>query len=163
MMDVGKLDTYEDYSNDDLNLPEHFPDPSGSWYLVVYPIGVKSTVKLKGGGTLLLPESAVDSIDQLMTVGMVVRKGKMAYRWNQYKDPVTGEYHDWCDVGDWVCFGRDSNVRAITFSGKKFWIIPDEGILCRLEHPKMIDPRYDFDEQEITALKRKVLEVNERN
>jgi len=158
--DVGKLDVMETFDNEDFDIPATLPDPSGSWYLVIYPVAVKSVIKSASGINFIMPDSMVESIERLMTVGMVVRKGKMAYKWNQYKDPLTGEYHPWCDVGDWVVFGRDSNVRAVTHQGKKFWILPDEGILYKVNHPNEVDPRYDFDQREIDLLKQKVMEVN---
>lgn len=157
MSDVGKLDTMETYDNDELSLPDTLPDPSGSWYLVVYPVSIKARIKGKTS-SIILPDTVIDSISNLMTVGLVVRKGAMCYKWNQYKDPITGEYHPWCDVGDWVVFGRDSNARAIMHSGKKFWILPDEAILYKVKHPNEVNPMYEFDQREIDAMIAKVKE-----
>lgn len=162
MFDVGKIDVTAEYTNDDLNLPEYLPDPSGSWYIVVYPVPLNNTITGASGIKLYMAESMHDTQEKLMTVGMVVRKGKMAYRWSQYKNPETGKYEDWCDVGDFVVFGRDSNARAVTFSGKKFWIMPDEAILCRCNHPNEVDPRYTFDDEHIAAMRKKAMELNSK-
>lgn len=160
MTDVGKLDMMETYDNDELSLPATIPDPSGSWYLVVYPVSMKAKITAKSGVSFILPDTVLDSAQALMTVGLVVRKGKMCYKWNQYKDPATGEYYSWCDVGDWVVFGRDSNARAVMHSGKKFWILPDEAILYKVKHPNEVNPQYEFDQNEIDAMVAKIKEMN---
>jgi hypothetical protein len=160
MVDVGKIDITATYDNNDLELPPTLPDVSASWYMAIYPVSIKAEIKTSSGMSFVMPETMIDSVEKLMTVGMVVRQGKMCYKWSQYKDPETGKYLKWCDEGDWVVFGRDSNCRAVTHQGKKFWILPDEAILYRVGHPNEIDPRYEFNENEINALKEKVKELN---
>lgn len=137
-MDVGKLDQSSDYANEDMNIPSELPDMGNSCYLLVYPIAIES--KTKSG--IILADTAADSIEKLMTVGKVVAKGKMAYLTPACLNPLTNQYEHLCEVGDWICFSRMSQAYAVTYAGKKFYVLPDLNILFKVPNPEMVDPRY---------------------
>lgn len=159
-MDVGKLDAYTTYDNYELGLPKTLPNLKGSWYILVYPIALKAEVKTQGGLTLYTSESAAESHEQLLTAGLVVRKGPMAYKHDKYKDPDTGEYLPWCDEGDFVVFSRVSYSNTITHEGKKFYVMPDESVLYTVDDIKTVNPMYSYDEQEIEYIRKQIAEFN---
>jgi len=138
MTDVGKMDPGSDYANSDMNIPEDLPILGNSHYLLVWPIEIEA----KTAGGLLLPETAAESIEKLLTVGKVLAKGDMAYITSACLDPRTNEYRHWCEVGDWVVFSRMSQAYAVTHAGRKMWILPDLNILYKISSPTQVDPRY---------------------
>ncbi len=138
MSDVGKIDYSTDFANYDIELPEDLPIVGNSHYLLVYPIAFEAQTQ----GGLMLPDTVVDSVEKLTTVGLVVAKGAMCYKTAMCQDPDTKQYLHWCEVGDWVLFSRMSQAYSIAHAGKKFWILPDTNILCKISDPKYVNPNY---------------------
>jgi hypothetical protein len=136
-MDVGKLDTYVAYDNEDLGLPKTLPNMSNSWYLLVYPIGIKAEFKTKSGFSLLLPDDTA-----------------------KFKDPATGEYLPWCKAGDFAVFSRGSMAYTVVHEGKRFYVMPDDAIMYTVDDLTQIDPRYSYDPKEIEHIKHQVKVVN---
>lgn len=156
-MDVGQLDTTQQFANADLQLPESLPKLNGSWFMLVYPIDLEASIKTKSGATFYLPDSAAEANNALLTAGIVVKQGALCYKHNKYKDPVTGEFLPWCKVGDYVVYSRTAFGNSVVHAGKKFFIIPDDGILYTVESPKEVDSKFNFDEEAFKALKNEVI------
>lgn len=159
-MDVGKIDPYTTFDNEELGLPKTLPNLKGSWYILVYPISLKAEVKTSSGFTLYTSEQAAESHEQLLTAGIVVRQGPMAYRHAKYKDPETGEYLPWCHNGDFVVFSRTSYSTSVIHEGKKFYVMPDESVLYTVDDIRTVNPMYSYDEKEIQHIRKQIEELN---
>lgn len=160
-MDAGKLDDYTTFDNEDLGLPKSLPILKGSWYILVYPISLKSEVKTKTGITFHLSERDAESHENLITAGFVVSKGPMAYKHPKYKDPDTDEYLPWCEEGDIVVFSRQSYSNTVIHEGKKFYVMPDESVLYVVNHPSEINPMYSYNDEEIQNIRKQINDLKE--
>lgn len=162
-MDVGKLDNYTTFDNVDLGLPKTIPNLKGSWYILVYPVSLKTQVKTSSGFSFDVSENVAESHEQLLTAGIVVSKGPLAYKHSKYKDPDTQEYLPWCDEGDFIVFSRGSLAYTVTHEGKKFYVMPDEAILYTVGHPSEINPMYSYDDEEISHIRKQIAALKETN
>ncbi len=151
-MDVGKIDLSTTYDNEGLILPKSLPIFKGGWYLLVYPISIKNT----SSSGLIMPTEATKAAQELLTCGLVVKKGPLAYKQKQWMDPATGEYMDLCDAGDWVVFSRAAHAYTVVHEGVKFWVMPDDAILYTVGHPNQLDPRYQYDALDIESFKEQL-------
>lgn len=156
-MDVGQLDPTQQYGNSDLQLPKSLPKLNGSWFMLVYPIELNASLKLSNGVTLLLPDDVAAANEALLTAGIVVKQGALCYKHAKYKDPQTGKYLPWCNVGDYVVYSRTAFGNSVIHDGRKFFVIPDDGILYTVNSPKEVDPKYQYDEEAFDRLKKEVL------
>lgn len=151
-MDVGKLDVGTTFDNEDLGLPKTLPQLCGGWNVLVYPIALKT--QLKSG--LFISESTADTHSQLLTVGIVVKMGPLAYKHGKFKDPTDGEYKALCKEGDFVVFSRAAWSATRSHEGKKFYLIPDENIDYRIGHPAEANSMYSYDDNEINFIKQQI-------
>lgn len=158
-MDVGQLDTTKQFANADLQLPESLPKLNGSWFMLVYPIELEASITTKGGLTLLLPDDAAAANEALLTAGIVVKQGALCYKHSKYKDPITGDYLPWCEVGDYVVYSRTAFGHSVVHNGRKFFVLPDDGILYTVKSPKDIDPKFQYNEESFQKLKQEVLNI----
>ena len=158
-MDVGQLDTTKQFANADLQLPESLPKLNGSWFMLVYPIELEASITTKGGITLLLPDDAAAANEALLTAGIVVKQGALCYKHSKYKDPITGDYLPWCEVGDYVVYSRTAFGHSVVHNGRKFFVLPDDGILYTVKSPKDIDPKFQYNEEAFQKLKQEVLNL----
>ena len=158
-MDVGQLDTTKQFANADLQLPESLPKLNGSWFMLVYPIELEASITTKGGLTLLLPDDAAAANEALLTAGIVVKQGALCYKHSKYKDPITGDYLPWCEVGDYVVYSRTAFGHSVVHNGRKFFVRPDDGILYTVKSPKDIDPKFQYNEEAFQKLKQEVLNL----
>lgn len=102
--------------------------------ILIRPVSIKS--KTKGG--ILLPDSTIDDMAYLTTVGRVVATGELAYK-DKDKFP-TGP---WCEVGDYVCYGKHTGVKMI-YKGIKLLLLFDDQIMLKVESPKDLDPTFNL-------------------
>lgn len=156
-MDAGQLNITEQFGNTDLVLPETLPKLNGSWFMLVYPIDLDASIKTKSGATILLPDSVSETNNALLTAGIVVKQGALCYKHAKYKDPETGEYLPWCKVGDYVVFSRTAFSNTVFHGGKKFYILPDDGVLYTVNSPKEVDSKFSYDEESFNKLKSEVI------
>ena len=156
-MESGQLDVSQQYGNSDLQLPSSLPKLNGSWFMLVFPIELDARIKTKTGGSIFLPDSASDANNALLTAGIVVKQGALCYKHSKYKDPVSGEFLPWCNVGDYVVYSRTSFGNTVIHGNKKFYLIPDDGILYTVGSPKEIDSKFSYDEEQFVNLKKEVL------
>lgn len=158
--DAGQLDIGTTFDNEVLQLPEKLPIFKGGYNLLVFPIGIKSVIKGAGGTKFILPESTVDNYQQLITAGIVVKQGPLAFKHHKFQDPDTNEYFPICEPGDFVVFSRASFAQTINHGGARFYILPDDSVLYTIDHIKDLDPKYDYDDEEIESLKKQIVEIN---
>lgn len=156
MTDVGKLDPGLAFDNEVLGLPNSLPKLNGSWYLLVYPLAIKAQMKTNSGLSILLPESVAESHNNLLTVGLVVDMGDLAYKAHKYYDPDTESFKPWCKVGDFVVFSRVSYSNAVIHGGRKFYVMPDESVLYVVDDPADVNPMYTFDTDELDKIQAQI-------
>ena len=90
--------------------PNVLPELPG-YHILVRPVSIKE--KTKGG--ILLPDSTRDDMAYLTTVGEVVALGDLAYH-----DMEKFAKGPWCEVGDYVCYGKHSGQSRCNRSGDEF-------------------------------------------
>lgn len=154
MSDVGKIDLSTTYDNDGLFVPKSLPIFKSGWYLLVYPISIKS----KNSKGLVMPTEATKAAEELLTCGLVVKKGPLAYRHRQWLGEDDTHLH-MCDEGDWVVFSRTSHAYTVVHEGVKFWVMPDDAILYTIEHPSQLDPRYEYGAPDIESFRAKLKDI----
>lgn len=162
-MEVQKLDVGMSFDNSELDLPKSLPNVCNSWYVLVYPIALKASIKDKSSGfSFDLPEDVAKSHEQLITAGVVVKQGNLAYKHPKFKDPDTGEYLPWCKPGDYVVFSRASFSQTVIHADKKFYLLPDESILYTVDDIRDINPYYDYDEKLLGHIQEQIRKVNSK-
>ena len=113
--------------------PEVLPELPG-FHILIRPVSVKSQTK----GGILLPDSTKDDMSYLTTVGRVVSLGDLAYM-DKDKFP-TGA---WCNVGDYVCYGKHTGTKLF-YKGVRMILLFDDQITMRVEDPKDLDPTFNL-------------------
>ena len=113
--------------------PEVLPKIPG-FHVLIRPVSVKSQTK----GGILLPDSTKDDMSYLTTVGRVVSLGDLAYM-DKDKFPSGA----WCNVGDYVCYGKHTGTKLL-YKGVRFILLFDDQITMRVEDPKDLDPTFNL-------------------
>ena len=119
----------EDEVSDPTNLPE-LP----GFHVLVRPVSVKS--KTKGG--IFIPDSTKDDMSYLTTVGKVIALGELAYK-DMDKFPNGG----WCNIGDYVCYGKHAGTKLF-YKGVRLILLFDDQIIMKVEDPKDLDPTFNL-------------------
>ena len=119
----------EDEVSDPTNLPE-LP----GFHVLVRPVSVKS--KTKGG--IFIPDSTKDDMSYLTTVGKVIALGELAYK-DVDKFPNGG----WCNVGDYVCYGKHAGTK-LYYQNVKLLLLFDDQVIMRVNDPKDLDPTFNL-------------------
>jgi len=119
----------EDEVSDPTNLPE-LP----GFHVLVRPVSVKS--KKKGG--IFIPDSTKDDMSYLTTVGKVIALGELAYK-DVDKFPNGG----WCNVGDYVCYGKHAGTK-LYYQNVKLLLLFDDQVIMRVSDPKDLDPTFNL-------------------
>ena len=125
--------------NDQQISNEESPDPSvlpeiPGYHILIRPISVKE--KTKGG--ILIPDSTREDMSYLTIVGKVLAVGNLAYK-DIDKFP-TGK---WCDVGDYVCYGKHSGQK-LYYKSTRLILLFDDQIMLKVEDPKDLDPTFNL-------------------
>tara|TARA_R110000824_G_scaffold43088_8_gene126421 strand:+ start:5194 stop:5616 length:423 start_codon:yes stop_codon:yes gene_type:complete len=120
-------------------LEEDIADPSPLPNMPGYTILIRPTsVKSKTKGGILLPDSTVEDISYLTTVGKVLSVGDSAY-----KDKERFPNGSWCKTGDYVCYGKHTGTKII-YKGIKLLLVYDDQIMMRVDSPKDLDPTFNL-------------------
>lgn len=114
----------------DPNPLPHMP----SYHVLVRPVSVKA--KTKGG--IILPDSTKDDIAYLTTVGRVLKVGDLAYK-DENKFP-NGPF---CDVGDYVCYGKHAGIK-MKYKGVKLIMIFDDQVIMKVDDPADLDTSFNL-------------------
>jgi co-chaperonin GroES (HSP10) len=113
--------------------PEVLPELPG-FHVLIRPVSVKSQTK----GGILLPDSTKEDMSYLTTVGKVVVLGNLAYM-DKNKFPAGA----WCNVGDYVCYGKHTGTKLF-YKGVRFILLFDDQITMKVEDPKDLDPTFNL-------------------
>jgi co-chaperonin GroES (HSP10) len=113
--------------------PKVLPKLTG-FHVLVRPVSVKRQTK----GGIILPDSTRDDIAYLTTVGRVVALGDLAY-----EDKSKFPKGPWCDVGDYVSYGKHSGVKLI-YKGVKLLLIFDDQVIMTVSDPTDLDTSYNL-------------------
>jgi co-chaperonin GroES (HSP10) len=122
-------------SGDEKEISDPSPLPTIPGYnILIRPVSIKA--KTKGG--IILPDSTVDDMAYLTTVGKVIAIGELAY-----KDEDKFATGPWCKLGDYVCYGKHAGVKMI-YKGIKLILLYDDQIMLKVENPKDLDPTFNL-------------------
>ena len=113
--------------------PEVLPELPG-FHVLIRPVSVKNQTK----GGILLPDSTKEDMSYLTTVGKVIVLGDLAYM-DKDKFP-TGA---WCNVGDYVCYGKHTGTKLL-YKGVRFILLFDDQINMKVGDPKDLDPTFNL-------------------
>lgn len=113
--------------------PDHLPTLTGL-HILVRPVSIKS--KTRGG--ILLPDSTKDDIAYLTTVGRVLALGDLAY-----EDKDKFPKGPWCNVGDYVCYGKHAGVK-MKYRGVKLLLLFDDQVIMKVDDPSDLDTSYNL-------------------
>mgnify|MGYP003146232986 FL=1 len=118
---------------DEVSDPTDLPELPG-FHVLVRPVTVKS--KTKGG--IFIPDSTKDDMSYLTTVGKVIALGDLAY-----KDVDKFPNGSWCNVGDYVCYGKHAGTKLF-YKGIRLILLFDDQIIMQVEDPKDLDPTFNL-------------------
>ena len=113
--------------------PEVLPELPG-FHVLIRPVSVKRQTK----GGILLPDSTKEDMSYLTTVGKVIVLGDLAYM-DKDKFPSGA----WCNVGDYVCYGKHTGTKLL-YKGVRFILLFDDQITMVVEDPKDLDPTFNL-------------------
>lgn len=118
---------------------EETPNPSPlpnipGFHVLVRPVSVKSVTK----GGILLPDSTKDDMAYLTTVAQVLSMGDLAYM-DKDKFPAGA----WCNVGDYVCYGKHAGTKLF-YKGVRLILLFDDQVIMKVEDPKDLDPTFNL-------------------
>jgi len=119
-------------SVDDLKA-EELPKLPG-YFILIRPVSVKKQTK----GGIILPDSTKDDMSYLTTVGKVLSIGDLAYRDSQ-KFPNG----PWCNVGEYVCYGKHAGTKFL-YKGHKLILLFDDQVMMVVNDPKELDSTYNL-------------------
>jgi co-chaperonin GroES (HSP10) len=111
--------------------PEALPHLPG-FHVLIRPVSVKS--KTKGG--IFIPDSTRDDMAYLTTVGRVVAIGDLAY-----KDIEKFPNGPWCNVGDYVCYGKHAGTKMF-YQKVRLILLFDDQIMMKVDDPTDLDPSF---------------------
>ena len=119
--------------------PIEQPDPDvlpalPGFHVLIRPVSVKSLTK----GGIIIPDSTKDDMSYLTTIGKVLSLGDIAYA-DKEKFP-TGA---WCNVGDYVCYGKHTGTKLF-YKGVRLILLFDDQIMLRVEDPTDLDPTFNL-------------------
>ena len=120
-------------TDDEKNDPDILPELPG-YHILVRPISIKTETK----GGILLPDAVKEDISYLTTVGRVLKIGNLAY-----KDKDKFPDGAWCDVNDYVCYGKHAGTKLF-YKGVRLILLFDDQITMRVEDPKDLDPTFNL-------------------
>ena len=118
---------------DEVSDPTNLPDLPG-FHVLVRPVSVKS--KTKGG--IFIPDSTKDDMSYLTTVGKVIALGELAY-----KDMDKFPNGAWCNIGDYVCYGKHAGTK-LYYQNVKLLLLFDDQVIMRVSDPKDLDPTFNL-------------------
>ena len=82
--------------------------------------------------------STKDDMSYLTTVGKVIALGELAYK-DVDKFPNGG----WCNIGDYVCYGKHAGTK-LYYQNVKLLLLFDDQVIMRVSDPKDLDPTFNL-------------------
>jgi co-chaperonin GroES (HSP10) len=115
-------------SNADKEIPDlkdvKIPGP----WLLIFPYPPEHSIKFKSGKEILLPDTTVEDLEYLNTVGKVVKMGDCAYEEENKK---------WVKEGDNVVYGRLAGEK-LKLKGCNFILLKDTHVMMKVDDPKIM-------------------------
>jgi len=74
----------------------------------------------------------------LTTVGRVIALGDMAYK-DQDKFPSG----PWCEVGDYICYGKHIGTKLF-YKSVRLILMFDDQVMMKVENPTYLDPTFNL-------------------
>ena len=128
-----KNDQWISGKEEEVKDPSPLPTIPG-FHVLIRPVSIKE--KTKGG--IILPDSSVDDMAYLTTVGKVLAVGDLAYK-DENKFPSGA----WCNPGDYVCYGKHAGVKML-YRGVKLILLFDDQVMLKVDNPKDLDPTFNL-------------------
>ena len=112
------------------NVPDPAPGELGvqGWKILIRPI--PNAPKTRGG--IIIPDSTMDVLDLIRSVGRVLALGPRAYT----REDMGGK--PWCKVGDYVLYGRYAGAK-ISYGGVKLLYINDDEVITTVKDPSKLN------------------------
>ena len=120
-------------TEDEVKDPNPLPEIPG-FHILVRPVSIKGVTK----GGIMLPDSTKDDMAYLTTVGRVLSIGDLAY-YDETRFPTGG----WCQAGDYVCYAKHAGQKLF-YKSVRLILLFDDQVICRVEHPKDLDPTFNL-------------------
>ena len=120
-------------SDDNEEDPNILPELPG-YHILIRPISIKAETK----GGILLPDAVKEDISYLTTVGRVLKIGDLAY-----KDLDKFPNGAWCDVNDYICYGKHSGQKLF-YKGIRLLLLFDDQVMMKVEDPTHLDPTFNL-------------------
>jgi len=120
-------------NEEDIPDPEVLPSLPG-YNILIRPVSIKNVTK----GGIFIPDSTRDDMAYLTTVGRVIAVGEVAYQ-----DEIKFPNGAWCEVGDYVCYGKHTGTKLF-YKGIKLLVLFDDQIMMKVENPKDLDPTFNL-------------------
>ena len=132
---LGNALKNDEWISDEIEVddPDILPDLPG-FHVLVRPVSVKSQTK----GGIFIPDSTRDDMAYLTTVGRVIALGELAY-----KDIEKFPNGNWCQVGDYICYGKHAGTKLF-YQGVRLILLFDDQIIMRVDDPKDLDPTFNL-------------------
>ena len=129
-VDVDKtIEKVESYKDKSLRLPK----PSGYKILVALP-----NIEERTEGGIIKPDSVIEKESTAANIGFVMALGPDAYV-DKDKFPSGA----WCNVGDYVCYGKHTGTKLL-YKGVRFILLFDDQITMVVGDPKDLDPTFNL-------------------
>ena len=120
-------------TEDEVKDPNPLPELPG-FHILVRPVSIKGVTK----GGIMLPDSTRDDMAYLTTVGKVLSLGELAYD-DEGKFPNGA----WWQEGDYVCYAKHAGQKLF-YKSVRLILLFDDQVICRVEHPKDLDPTFNL-------------------
>ena len=104
------------------------------YHILIRPISIKAETK----GGILLPDAVKEDISYLTTVGRVLKIGDLAY-----KDLDKFPNGAWCNVNDYICYGKHSGQKLF-YKGIRLLLLFDDQVMMKVENPTHLDPTFNL-------------------
>ena len=120
-------------SDDNEEDPNILPELPG-YHILIRPISIKAETN----GGILLPDAVKEDISYLTTVGRVLKIGDLAY-----KDLDKFPNGAWCNVNDYICYGKHSGQKLF-YKGIRLLLLFDDQVMMKVEDPTHLDPTFNL-------------------
>lgn len=107
------------------------------WRILIEPVEVKR----QSEGGILLAEESVKAQEFLRYIGKVIGMGELCYAGDKFKPHPNAAAKRWCEVGDFVAFGKYAGqevIAKVDGEPKRYRLINDDEILAVVTDPAAI-------------------------
>jgi hypothetical protein len=114
--------------------------------VLIRPYVPPKGIKLKGGSTLLIPDSVDHDRTYLQNIGLLVKVGELAFKDPNLKPgeprfPYGYFEKKWATEGEWVLYPRNAGQK-IKYKGVRFVLMKDTSLLGKMRDPADLDHNF---------------------